>query len=364
MERKNKGGVSSLAKEKSNKRPAKWKKAVLICVSVLLALVLILFSGAGLYINYLMNRMQRVSSSESRLNSSEVDQLLQSDPDLEPVDPSESLPDISDITFPTDPTEPVEKPKHIINILLIGQDATVAGVRARSDSMILVTFNTSAKTVTFTSFMRDAYVQIPGYSPNKLNHAYQYGGMELLNETLKLNYGVEIDGDVEINFSSFKTIIDMLGGVEISLTEPEAKYMNHLTDWNLKVGTNRLNGEQALVYARLREIDSDYQRTERQRTVLMALVNAYKDQSVTTMLDLLDDIMSKVTTNMTNEQMWSYGLKVVNMLSGASYGSQRLPADGTFSQGNVQVRPGLKAWFIYNIDFEAHRDILRRIFEE
>lgn len=353
-----------MAKETSKQRPAKWKRVVLITVSVLLALVLLFFAGVGLYINYLMNRMQRVSGDESRLNSAEVEQLLQSDPDLSPIDPSVSLPDISDITFPSAPTEPAEKPKHVINILLIGQDATVPGVRARSDSMILVTFNTRAKTVTFTSFMRDAYVQIPGYAPNKLNHAYQYGGMELLNETLKLNYGVDVDGDVEINFSSFKSIIDLLGGVEISLTEPEAFYMNHLTDWNLKVGTNRLNGEQALVYARLREIDSDYQRTERQRTVLMALTNAYKDQPVATMLDLLDDIISKVTTNMTNEQMWNYGLKVVNILSGARYTSQRLPADGTFSQGNVQVRPGLKAWFMYNIDFEANREILRRIFEE
>lgn len=353
-----------MTKEHSKKPHAKWKRVTLTIVSILLALVLLLFAAVGLYINYLMNRMNRISGDESRLNSVEVDQLLQSDPDLTPLDPSESLPDISDVTFPTAPSEPVEKPKHVINILLIGQDATIQGVRARSDSMILVTFNTRAKTVTFTSFMRDAYVQIPGYAPNKLNHAYQYGGMELLNETLKVNYGVDVDGDVEINFSSFKSIIDLLGGVEISLTEPEAFYMNHLTDWNLRVGTNRLTGEQALVYARLREIDSDYQRSERQRTVLMALVNAYKDQKPAQMLDLLDDIISLISTNMSNDQMWGYGLKVVSMLSSARYGSQRLPADGTFSQGNVQVRPGLKAWFMYNIDFEANRDLLERIFEE
>lgn len=353
-----------MEQEKAKKHPVKWKRIVLIVVGVLLALLLLLIAVAGLYINYLMNQMPRVSGDESQLNSSEVEDLLQSDPDLEPIDPSESLPNIGDITFPSEPPKPVEKPKHVINILLIGQDKTTSGVRARSDSMILVTFNTHAKTVTFTSFMRDAYVQIPGYASNKLNHAYQYGGMKLLNQTLKLNYGVEIDGDIEINFSSFKTIIDMLGGVEVSLTEKEIRYINEFTDWGLKVGKNRLNGEQALVYARLREIDSDYQRSERQRAVLMALVNAYKDQDPMVMLDMLDDIMSKVTTNMTNEQMWEYGYKVVWMLSGARYGSQRIPVDGTFSQGNVQVRPGLKAWFQYNIDFEANREILRRIFEE
>ena len=353
-----------MAKNKTEKQPQKWKRIVLIVVSALLALVLLFFAGIGLYINYLMNRMPRISSDESRLNSAEVEELLQSDPDLVPVDPSESLPDISDIPLPSEPPKPAEKPDHVINILLIGQDKTEPGVRARSDSMILVTFNTQAKTVTFTSFMRDAYVQIPGYAANKLNHAYQYGGMELLNETLERNYGVEIDGDIEINFASFKTIIDMLGGVDVSLTEKEINYINEFTKWGLKVGKNHLTGEQALIYARLREIDSDYQRTERQRAVLMALVNAYKDQPPLTMLDMLDDIMSQVSTNMTNEQMWEYGLKVVYMLSGAQYNSQRIPVDGTFSQGNVQVRPGLKAWFQYNIDFETNREILRRIFEE
>lgn len=353
-----------MSREKENKRPSTWKRTVLIVVSILLALVLLFMAGVGLYINYLMNRMQKVSGDESKLNSNEVESLLQSDPDLQPLDPSESLPDISDITFPTEPSKPVEKPKHIINILLIGQDRTVPGVRARSDSMILVTFNTSAKTVNFTSFLRDAYVQIPGYAANKLNHAYQYGGMELLNKTLKVNYGVDVDGDVEINFDSFKTIIDMLGGVDVTMTEPEIKYMNECTNWGLKVGINHLNGEQALFFSRLREIDSDYHRSERQRAVLMALVKAYKDKPVSEMLDLLDDMMGLVTTNMSNNQMWNYGLKVVTMLAGATYGSQRLPADGTFSSGNVQVRPGLKAWFQYNIDFEANRKILQRIFEE
>lgn len=346
------------------KRLATWKRVIIICICVLLALVIALFAAAGVYINYLMNRMDRIDSDVSRLNSSEVEELLQSDPDLQPTDPSESLPDISDLPLPTDPEPPVKIPDHVINILLIGLDETVSGVRARSDSMILVTINTNAKTVTFTSFMRDSYVQIPGYSPNKLNHAYQYGGAPLLCEALKVNFGVEVDGAVEINFASFKTIIDMLGGVEISLTKEEAHYMNHSTQWGLTVGSNRLTGEQALVYARLREIDSDYQRSERQRTVLMSLVNAYKNLPPLEMLDLLDDIMPLLATDMSNDQMWSYGSKVVWMLAEARYTSQRLPADGTFSQGNVQVRPGLKAWFQYNIDFQANREILKRIFEE
>lgn len=336
-------------------------RVVLTVICILLALALTIVAGTGAYVNYLMSRIPRMEEV-SVLSPSEVFDLLQTDPDLEPVDPSVSLPDISDVTFPTEPVKPPEKSRNVINILLIGQDETVPGVRARSDSMILVTFNTATKAITFTSFMRDAYVQIPGYSPNKLNHAYQYGGVKLLNETLKVNYGVEIDGNVEINFEQFQAVIDLLGGVEVELSEKEAWYMNHGPEWKVHAGKNLLNGEQALVYARIREIDSDYNRTARQRKVLMALAQAYKDRPVTEMFALMDDMMGMVTTNMTNAQMTEYGLRVIPMLAGSSFDTLQIPANGTFDQGNVQVRPGLKAWFQYNIDFEANRKILRRIF--
>ena len=349
--------------QQKEKKPGRWKRVLLTVICVLLALVLVIAAVAGAYINYLLSKINRVHD-ESTISPSQLEDLLATDPDLSPIDPSESLPNLDDVTFPTEDLEPVTKPEHVINILLIGQDTRVEGVRARSDSMILVTFNTKAKTITFTSFMRDAYVQIPGYTANKLNHAYQYGGMKLLNETLKLNFGVEVDGDVEVDFSQFKELIDLLGGVEIQLTQAEAEYMNLSNkNWGLTKGVNRLNGAQALVYARIRAIDSDYQRTERQRTLLIALFNAYKDQPVDQMLALLEEVMGLVTTNMTDAQIWGYGLKLIPMLSGASVGSEQIPANGTFSQGNVQVRPGLKGWFQYNIDFDANRERLRRIME-
>lgn len=351
--------------EKKEKKSGGVKRTVITVLCVLLALILIFVACVGAYVNYLLGKIKRVDmSSEVTISPEQVEQILGSDPDLSPVDPSEDLPNLDDVTFPSE-QDPVENPDHVINILLIGQDTRTSGVRARSDSMILVTFNTRAKTVTFTSFMRDSYVQIPGYASNKLNHAYQYGGMGLINETLNVNFGVEIDGDVEIDFAQFEDIIDLLGGVEISLTAKEAEYLrNGHSFLDIKEGKNLLSGKQALAYARLREIDSDYQRTERQRKVLMALVEAYKDKPVDQMLELLEKLMERVTTNMTDAQMWEYGLRVIPMLAGAQYSSQRLPADGTFSQGNVQVRPGLKGWFQYAIDFEANREIMRKIFEE
>lgn len=354
-------------KKEQPKRSGGWLRALITVICVLLALALVFLAVGATFANYLFSKMNRVQmGSEPTISPSKVEDMLSTDPDLTPVDPSESLPNIGDITFPSEDPNPVGQGDHVINILLIGQDTESGAVRARSDTMILVTFNTKAGTVTFTSFMRDAYVQIPGYKPNKLNHAYQYGGMKLLNDTLKVNFGVEVDGDVEVNFAQFETIIDRLGGVDINLTEEEAGYMNLGIgkEWGLKPGVNHLNGIQALTYARIREIDSDYHRTQRQRILLTALTDAYKNQPMDKMLVLLEEIMGLVTTNMTDAQIWDCAFKLLPMMSGIRIQNDRIPADGTFRQGNVQVRPGLKGWFQYDIDFEANRNRLQQFMDE
>lgn len=359
-------GDAFVKKEKAQKGGS-WKVVLTTILCILLALVLAIVAVGSAFANYLLSKIDRVQmGQEPTISPSQVEDMLNTDPDLTPVDPSESLPDIGDITFPSEDPEPVGQGGHVINILLIGQDTESGAVRARSDSMILMTLNTKAGTVTFTSFMRDAYVQIPGYKPNKLNHAYQYGGMKLLNETLKVNFGVEVDGDVEVNFAQFESIIDLLGGVDIDLTEEEAAYMclGPGKEWDLKPGVNRLNGEQALSYARIREIDSDYHRTLRQRTLLTALTNAYKNQPIDQLLPLLEEILGLITTNMTDAQIWDCAFNLIPMLSGLQVRSDRIPADGTFRQGSVQVRPGLKGWFQYDIDFEANRQRLQRIMDE
>ena len=154
----------------SKKPGAKGNRIVIICVCVILALALLAVATVGIFGTYLMNKISRTPTNESKLTPSEVEEILMSDPDLTPIDPNEdssdysdgTMPDISDIPLPSDPVPPVEAPKYVYNILLIGLDATSGNYRARSDSMILVTLNTKAKSVTFTSFMRDSYVQIPG----------------------------------------------------------------------------------------------------------------------------------------------------------------------------------------------------------
>ena len=450
---------------------------VQLCMLILLFLA---FVGAFIFINHMLNKINKVNPElEYTLSSSEADAFLESDPDLVTLAPgsTETYIKLEDITFPpliwetlyptvptapmpstsesattpsttvptppqtgsvppitvptqpatqptepttqptqpttqptqpttrptepttqptqpttqptqptTQPTEPTTQPTqpttqpsdsssslddifgdHLINILLIGQDRRPGQGRQRSDTMILVSINKSNNTITLTSFMRDQYVQIPGYKPNKLNAAFAFGGMNLLKKTLELNFGVKIDGMVEVDLSGFENVIDRLGGVDVTLTKAEAKYLNDLyeakfLDAPVVVGKNHLNAKQALVYAQLREIDSDYQRTNRQRKLIAGVIEAYKDLPLNQMLALMNDILPMVSTNLTNAQILNYAVDIFPMLSSAKVQTLRIPVDGTFVGGMVEVRPGFYGWFQYNIDFEANRKILWEIF--
>jgi hypothetical protein len=161
--------------------------------------------------NHLLNQVTPYDpSNDVTITPEEADKLIEDDPELVPVDPegTEELPNVEDLTIPEETTPPVveEDPfnwDNVINIMLIGQDRRPGEGRQRSDSMILLTVNKSKGTITLTSFMRDQYVRIPGYKNNKMNSAYAFGGMKLLNETVETNFGVKIDGDIEVDFNSF-----------------------------------------------------------------------------------------------------------------------------------------------------------------
>ena len=292
----------------------------------------------------------------------------------EPVEPSvpESSVDSSEPSEPSVPTtEPTEPPVtepptpmgDIVNILLVGQDRRPGENRARSDSMILVTFNKTTREITLTSFLRDSYVQIPGYKPHKLCHAFQYGGMSLLSKTLNVNFGVEVNGAISVDFSQFEQIIDYLGGVDIKLTQKEADFMNNEYGLSVEPGMQRLTGKEALCYSRIRKIDTDYRRAGRQRKVLLSLVERYKSLTVEEMLDMLEAVLPMITTNIPKEKIVPLAMELFPMLGTCEFKNQQIPAEGTFIGGDVKVRPGLKNWFEYNIDFEENRRILQEIFD-
>lgn len=260
------------------------------------------------------------------------------DPNVEQLNPEDILwPDIE---------ENILEGKDVVNILLIGQDSRDDS-RQRSDTMILATLNKEKEKISITSFMRDLYIQIPGYGSNRINAAYPAGGMELLDEVIETNFGVQIDGNIEVDFSGFQEVIDMLGGVDIELSQAEADYLcgrsqnvlyphPYREDWQyLTEGVNTLNGEQALLHARNRSIgNNDYERTERQREVLMACFNKVKEADMFTLLSLVDDAFDMIETDLSHGELLGYAMNVLDMGFG-SIESYRIPQDGAFYDATI-----------------------------
>lgn len=250
---------------------------------------------------------------------------------------------------------PTEAPSQPCHILLIGQDRREGDTYARSDCMILCSFDPENSRITLTSFLRDLYVPIPGHSKNRLNAAYAFGGRDLLAKTLEENFGLPIDGCFEVDFSCFPEIIDLLGGVSIDLRQDEADLLGD----GLAAGTQKLTGSQALSYARIRSLDpdGDFSRTERQRKLLISLMDAFRNASMPTLLRLAPEVLSLMTTDLSRENLLKLGKQLLPMLSSASVSSQHIPAERTYTFETVDGMSVLVP------DLEAARNQIRETLE-
>lgn len=335
-------------------RSGSWKTAAMTTVCVVLSLVLLVMLAATVYVEIVFGKIDRMNLNQSVLSQEEFDAL-----NSEANGTSPSMNE-EDVIFGGDPQQIIGG-DGIVNIMLVGQDRRAGEGRQRSDAMILCTVNRNARTLTLTSFMRDVYVEIPGYRSNKLNSCYQIGGSELLDACLEKNFGIRVDANIEVDFDGFMELIDTVDGVEIELTEKEANYLNRRGNWDvetnqnwqLRPGINLLNGSQALAYSRIRDIGMDFERTERQRKVLMALLEKAKTQDILQINALVMDAAELVTTDMTDQEIFSYVRLLFPMLSDMQITTQRIPVDGTYRFADL---PGAGDAIV--IDFEANRKIL------
>lgn len=222
---------------------------------------------------------------------------------------------------------------NIYNVLLIGVDEEDNG-QSRSDTMILVTIDKSNKQIKLTSFMRDLWVKIPGYDEARLNAAFANGGSSLLMETISDNFDIHIDNYVLVNFEMFEKLIDGIGGVTVDITEKEAEFINRTTHAKVTAGSNTLNGDYALIYCRIRKLDSDFMRTQRQRKVMTALFDKITSQNLLISVKAASDILPLITTDISALKMT---FKLFTGIGMIDYSTEqiRIPTDGTYANKTI-----------------------------
>ncbi len=253
-----------------------------------------------------------------------------------------------------------------INILLVGVDAREGDTDSRSDTMMLVTLDNKNGQIKLTSFLRDSYVEIAGRNrSSKLNSAYFRGGIQMLVDTLELNFGVEIPYYALVDFEIFTTIVDELGGINVDVTEKESYYTYHSGKVGVPVRIEAgedvlLNGEQALWYSRIRYLDSDFMRTKRQRKVISAIVEKSLTKEIPELLDLAEAVIPLVKTNLDSDKIMEIGIDAV-MDKAWSYPivQHQIPANKTWSSKTIT---GVGSCLV--MDMEENRELFRSFLSE
>lgn len=273
-------------------------------ILIVLAVILIAVLGVVLYANDLYGRM----------NVEKKEDIVLQEETFERTENTDNLEEIAEEQIVFNDADHVKATDDVVNILLAGVEGMHDDEgRGRTDSIMIMSLCKEEKALKLTSILRDSYVQIPGHSNNKINAAYNIGGMPLLVDTIEQNFDIKIDGYIMVGFDGFEAIIDYLGGVKIKISQKEAQYLN-TTDYidnywnqNLYAGTVLMNGDQALGYARVRYVETgnlygDFGRTKRHRNIINAIFEKLKKESLVNLLGMMPDLMPYVTTNLTRAQ--------------------------------------------------------------
>ncbi len=249
------------------------------------------------------------------------------------------------------PIQKVEqKDPDVENILVFGVDSRSATTKAaRTDTMMIVTIDTrnGSKTIKLTSILRDTQVVIAGRTlPNKLNTPYVFGGIGLMINTINHTFDLDIQKFIMIDLSSAEKVIDMTGGIHIVLLEKEIGWLNinidetnvlfknltPVSQYILTPGDHLMDGRQAVAYGRIRKIDSDFQRTNRQRYVAKQLLKAFLEATVDKKYTALQAAFEGVNTNMSYPDMFRIASDTVSAMPSdlSSLQEYRVPAPGMY----------------------------------
>lgn len=223
----------------------------------------------------------------------------------------------------------------VLNILLVGGDARKGDKTFRSDTMMLVSIDTNHDKIKLSSFLRDSYVKIPEHRKTKLNAACSYGGIELVQDTLEYNFKIKIDNYVFVDFEAFEKIIDVLGGVDVSVSKRETRYLSSI-GYNIPSGNSvHLNGKNALMFCRIRKLDSDFKRTERQRMVMSALKKKMAECSMTDVVNIVKKISPYIQTDFSKNNLMALSFQAGTKYLKYEIVQRSVPKDDEWYSKNI-----------------------------
>ena len=370
--------------QKQPQKPKKVWKIILIVLAVIVLLLALLAVGLWIYIRSMLGLVNQVQETDPSFVATENTQPASTGVPEETQGGTEAT---EESTEPEQTWPQVVSTQNVTTIMLVGQDnreGESAEQHKLSDSMIMCTINRETKTLTMTSILRDCYVPLPAYAGhgagrNRINVCYALGsqwtgsskgGMEMLALCVEQNFGIPIDHTIEVGFDSFEQIIDLLGGVDIELTEAEAKYMTDEIGYvgDMEPGYQTLDGLEALAYARIRKIDADgdFSRTNRQRTIINSLLSKCVKMNLWDLHKLATQILPLITTDMSTDEMSNYIWEFLPMLKDLTIVSQQIPLDkevlsevvpGTWSYNGV-TKDGIGG--VMEVNTWAHKQFLQQ----
>ncbi len=309
----------------NNERKRKKKLTVIISViCIVLSVFMIAAGGIYLYVYSLIDNIERVP-----LETTDREELYIS----------------------------TNKYDSVKNIALLGIDSRQDNDSGRSDAILVLTIDQENDKIKLTSIARDTNVEIEGHGEDKITHAYAYGKSTLAVKTLNKNFDLEITDYVTINFYEFSRIIDYIGGVEIEVNEKEKNHLNNYVIPKLrkqtkidcesisKTGKQTLSGAQALCYSRIRKIDGDIERGNRQKEVLEAMFARVKDTSITKLPTVAEMVLSECQTSLSASDIMDIGIWAIT--SSPTMENMSIPND------NIEAKGGIVggSWkYIYDLD--------------
>ena len=327
-------------RKRKHKRKLTAKKVLGRIGLVLLALCIVSAVLIYFYKEHLLNQINKIQDSTNPMMTDESGSIVSI--------PAAST-DTSTIAMPS--------VAGVHNILLIGIDSRSTsyskdGTGNLADIIMILTVNENDSSIKLTSVQRDSYVYIPGYTdPQKINAAMTYGGPQLLIEVLESHLRIDLEQYAFVDINHMERVIDAVGGVTVNLSEaertnPEGGLNELIAEQNVafgdpvdshklyETGTLTLDGRQAVAYARIRHVgNGDYERSQRQVEVLQSLLTRYMNLGLTGKASVLDEVLSQISTNMTESDIEKYALKILLKLTSAKFQYLQVPIEGYSNEG-------------------------------